>query len=93
MVILGDHEGSEVGRVAGGEHDGEQRPQVAQEPGRGRSGSLHLHRHAEQHDPDKPVDATEREFVTCIKIDVTYFTVCAIYTILIRARNCDLQYI
>ena len=63
VVLLGDHERGQVGRVAGREEDGEQRPDVGDEPTGDTSRRVHVHRRAEQHRPNQPERSEQRELV------------------------------
>ena len=54
VVLLGDHEGGQVGRVAGREDDREQRPDVAEEAAGHAPRIIDIDRSAEQHRPDEP---------------------------------------
>jgi len=63
VIFLGDHERSQVGRVAGSEEDGEQRPDVGHEPTGDTSRRVHVHGGSEQHWPDEPEGTEQRELV------------------------------
>ena len=65
VVLLGDHEGGEVGRVARREDDGEQRPDVAEEPTGHAPRIIDIHRGTEQHRPDEPEWPEQRETMLC----------------------------
>ena len=63
VVILGDHEGGEVCGVAGREDDSEERPDVGEEAARHATRVVHVDGGAEQHRPDEPERAEQREAV------------------------------
>lgn len=63
VVLLGDHERCQVGRVAGGEDDGEQRPDASQKPRRDSSRTVNVDCRSEQHRPDQPECSEQRELV------------------------------
>ena len=65
VVLLGDHECSQVGRVAGREDDGEEGPDVGEEPTRHAARVVDAHGGAEQHRPDEPEGAKQGELVLC----------------------------
>jgi len=81
VVFLGDHERSEVGRVAGSKEDGEQRPDVGHEPAGDTSRRVHVDGGSEQHCPDEPECTKQRELVFLITHTTTYLLapVCLTY--------------
>ena len=65
VVLLGDHEGRQVGRIAGREDDGKQGPDVAEETTRHTAWVVHVHCRSEQHRPDEPERSEQREAMLC----------------------------
>ena len=65
VVLLGDHESGQVGRVARREDDGEERPDVGEEPTRHATRVVDAHGGAEQHRPDEPEGTEQGELVFC----------------------------
>jgi hypothetical protein len=61
VLLLGDHEGGQVGGVAGQEHQGEQCPHVGQEATGHAARVIRRHGRSEQHRPDQPERAKQRE--------------------------------
>jgi len=62
-IFLGDHERGQVCRVAGREEDGEQRPDVGDDPAGDTSRRVHVDRSAEQYRPDEPKRPEQRKLV------------------------------
>ena len=65
VVLLGDHERSQVGRVAGGEHDREQSPDTGHEATGHAPRIVDTDSGAEQHRPDEPERTEQRKLVLC----------------------------
>ena len=63
VLLLGDHEGSQVGGVGSQEDDGEERPDVREEAAGDAARSVCGHSRTKQHCPDQPEGAEQRELV------------------------------
>ena len=63
VLLLGDHEGGQVGGVGGQEDYSEERPDVGQEAAGDATRRVSGHGRPEQHGPDQPEGAEQRELV------------------------------
>ena len=63
VLLLGDHEGGQVGGVGGQEDEGEERPDVGEEFAGDATRRVGGHGRSEQHGPDQPERAEQRELV------------------------------